>query len=507
MAPVLVFRRVTSLVVARSIVWISASRGISQLVSLAVTLYVARLLDPADYGLVAMAGIWTATLTLAAGFGLGTALIQFPDLEQSEINACFWLTFALSVAACLLLIGVAPSIALWFGSPPVTDVLRVLALSLPLTVLRLVPDSLMRKQLAFDKLCKTEIVATAVALPVTLALALRGMGVWALVIPLLLAPASQAVAAFWFVRWRPTLELGSRRFGAIVRYSLHSLGSRVLWMVYEGADVFVLGKVSGETLLGYYSMGKQLALLPADKLTAIATEVATPVFAILQADALRMRETFLRAVRLVILVTVPASAGVALVGPEIVRLALTEKWLPAAPLLQLLTIFAMVRSLAVLLPPVLMARYRAGFIVFYNAVRLVIMTAALAIGAILAGAVGASLAWVTVYPLLVAWLLVTTCREIDVSGRDLWDEVRSPIIAATLMTIAILLTDWSLLGGRSPAPALVIKVVAGATVFLTAIFCLGGRSAQELRHWAGLGMATLRVLSETAAVPRGIGRI
>jgi O-antigen/teichoic acid export membrane protein len=163
--------------IAKSVFWIVWSRGGIQLLSFASTLLVARLLNPSDYGVMALAGIWTTTIAMIAEMGLSSAIIQFQDLEDRDLNSCFWLTMGVAGIGYLGLYVAAPAIAGWFFSPMLSDVLRVVGLALPLTAIRIVPDSLLRKRLALDKVSQAEIAAVVVTIPVVLGMAWVGAGV------------------------------------------------------------------------------------------------------------------------------------------------------------------------------------------------------------------------------------------------------------------------------------------------------------------------------------------
>ena len=130
---------------ARATFWVVWSRGVVQGISLVSTLIVARLLTPDDYGLMALAVVWTGALGLVAEFGLGAALVQFRDLRDAELNACFWLITGLSILAYVALYAAAPTIATLFANDALSGFLRVVALAVPLVAVRIVPDSLLRK--------------------------------------------------------------------------------------------------------------------------------------------------------------------------------------------------------------------------------------------------------------------------------------------------------------------------------------------------------------------------
>src|SRR5438132_5838056 len=265
--------------IAKSVFWIVLSRGGVQVLAFLSTLAVARMLDPSDYGLMALAGVWTATIAMVAEMGLGSAIIQFRDLEDRDLNSCFWLTMGIAGIGYLGLCIAAPVIAAWFSSPMLSDVLRVVGLTLPLTALRIVPDSLLRKRLALDKVSQAEIAAALVTLPVMLGMAWAGAGVWALVAGALVQPLAQDVVIIRFASWWPGLRIGGRRFRGVVSYSMHTLGARMCWVAYQQADSFVLGKVFGGTVLGFYSMAKQIATLPVEKVSGVVNLIASPMMA------------------------------------------------------------------------------------------------------------------------------------------------------------------------------------------------------------------------------------
>jgi O-antigen/teichoic acid export membrane protein len=137
--------------VARSIFWLAWSRGVIQLLSFATTVLVARILVPADYGVMALASVFVGTATMLADMGLGTAIVQFRDLGRRELNTCFWITVMLATIAYAVLSLGAPMIAGWFAVPRLAEVLPVLALALPLSACSAVSDSLLRKRLALDR--------------------------------------------------------------------------------------------------------------------------------------------------------------------------------------------------------------------------------------------------------------------------------------------------------------------------------------------------------------------
>src|SRR5436309_3446982 len=132
--------------IAKSVFWLVWTGVGLQILSLLSAMFVARLLDPSDYGIMAVAGIFTSTIALLVELGLGAAIVQFRDLEEEELNACFWFAISIAGVAYVLLFLAAPAMATWFGIPVLCKVLRVLGLMFPFAAVGVVPDGLLRKQ-------------------------------------------------------------------------------------------------------------------------------------------------------------------------------------------------------------------------------------------------------------------------------------------------------------------------------------------------------------------------
>src|SRR6266850_1161587 len=494
--------------VARSLFWVVWSRGVVQVASFLSALVVARLLNPADYGLMALAGVWTYAMALIGELGLGAAIVQFSDLEDRELNACFWLVVAMAGLGYLVLYASAPAIAAWFASPMLSNVLRVAGVSLPLVALRTVPDSLLRKRLELDRVSQAEIASMLAAIPVVLGMAWAGAGVWALVAGTLVMPLVQDVVSFWFVRWWPGLRVGSKRLGEILRYSLAALGARVGWAVYQQVDAVVLGKFFGEVVVGLYSMAKLLGTLPVDKVSVVANQLALPIMAGLQGDRGAMRTSFLRGLRLVACLTVPLCVGTALVADDFVYLVLAEKWRPMVPLLQVLSLLGLIRSLDALLPPVLFARYRTAFLFWWTGALLVVMPFAFWAGAAGMGALGVALAWIVVYPVIMAGMAREALRELELGWKTVGGQLRPVMVATLVMVGCLMMVRWILPASDffDHLARLVLAATLGGVVYAMGILWQGGVLVDEIGEVAGwLALPFLRGKAAVSNVPRSDG--
>lgn len=471
---------------ARSVFWLVWSRGVVQGLSFVSTIVVARLLSPSDYGLMALVSIWTGTLDLLSELGLGAAIIQFRNLDDRDLNACFWLTMSAAGLGTIFLYGAAPMIALWFATPPLTGLLQVVCFLLPLTAVRVIPDSLLRKRLELDKISQAQILGSLVTIPVVLSAAWAGAGVWALVAGAFMTALTQDIFLFWRVWWWPGLRMGGARLREVLVFSLTTLSGRLCWTVYQQTDTFVLGKVAGKDMLGLYSMAKELATLPVSRISAVVNQLVFPVMAELQTDQEALRTAFIRGVRLVAWVTFPVCIGIAVSAEDLVRTILTEKWLSVTPLLQVMSFYGLVKSFDVFLPSVLLARYRASFLSVYTAALLVVMSLAFWIGASWWGAMGVTLAWVTVYPLVMLIMAREALGEIGLPWRVLIVQLWSPFAASIFIAASILLAHRGALAAEVSAATtrLLVMGFAGGCTYGATLLLMGGPVRTEIREVA-----------------------
>ena len=463
--------------IARSMFWITWSRGLLQVLSFVTTLLVARILVPADYGVMALAGFWTGIAGILADMGVGSAIIQFRDLSKREIDTCFWITMTLAVGCSAVLSLSAPLIARWFMVSRLADVLPVLSLVLPFTASRVVSDSLLRKRLALDRVSQAEIIGAVVALPLMLGCAIAGLGVWALVVGALVSPVVRSVATFAFAPWWPGLHLGGQRVKEIVHFSLATLGVKIMWSLREWSNTLVIGKVTGQAeIVGLYSMAEEIATLPGNKISTVVNMLSSPVMAELQKDVDAMRAAFYRALRLTAAIAMPAAAGMALVADDLVGAVLGPKWLPAVPVLRVLSLYAAIRTVDVLLPPVLFARRRESFLFWYCAALLVLAPAGAVLGAVWNGALGAVMVSTPIYCAVMLFMAHTALAEMRSGFLQLWWALW-PILTATTVMAAVVLFLREFAFAGQPGSALLRLIflsVSGAVTYSATLFTMGG---------------------------------
>jgi O-antigen/teichoic acid export membrane protein len=362
----------------------------------------------------------------------------------------------------------------------------VAGLALPLASVRVVPENLLRKELSFDRIARTQVLAALVAIPTTLLLALAGAGVWALVASSLAMALTQALDLFAGARWRPSLEVGSTRARDLFRFCRHTLGGRVCWAVYQQTDVLFLGKYAPVPSVGVYSMAMQLVAFPIDKVFSLVNEISYPAMARVQQDVDTLQRSALRSFKLVALLAFPIYGGLALVADDLVRVVLTEKWLGAVPIVRVLAAYGALSSLAVLLAPLMLARYRPDVVFRYSFAQMLIMPAAFWVGSAWGGPTGVALAWTLAYPAALSWLTRQVLSELQLRPGQLARALLPAGAAATVMGCVVLAvrTGVEAWFPEHGASRLALSVATGVVCYSVATWLLDGGFVAELARLA-----------------------
>ncbi|SFU51552.1 Membrane protein involved in the export of O-antigen and teichoic acid [Nitrosomonas eutropha] len=417
--------------------WTAGGKLGAQVITWAITLVVMRLLTPEDYGLLAMASVFVAFMLMLSEAGLGPALIQKQDLDETALRSVFAIVIIANISLLLLLNLLTPFIAAFFDEERLIPILHVLSLQFLLTIFGTLPSVQLYRQLKFRSLSLISFLTTIVGSILTLVLAFAQFGVWALVLGNLFASilsviAMNVVAPLHFL---PKFSVAGMR--NLLSFGGNITLSRLLWFFFTQADAVIVGKLLGKEILGFYSIAMQLASLPVQRISSIINQVAFPVFSRIQDNPEQFRSFILKAMRVLSLIAFPVLWGISSVANEIVLLFLGQKWHIAILPLQLLALMMPLRMIVNFLPTAIDALGRPDVGVKNVLLASIVMPLALLAGSYW-GIVGVALAWVTVYPLV---LLVNIHRMLQVIALQLSDFFYA-IAPATGSAIGMYLTVW-----------------------------------------------------------------
>lgn len=467
---------------ARSLAWRAAADWSSQVITWTVFLVVARLLSPADFGIVGMAVVAYSYLRLVGQFGLPVTIPTLRDLTEDQIAQLNSVAAVLGIACFGVACGLAYPLALFFKTPRLFPVVVVTCSALLAFGFGAVPEGLLGKDLRFRRLAIGSSACDILSAAVTLLMAWRGFAYWALVAGNL---SSQVAFAALVVIWRPCRfawpRLGSIRKALLVCW--HNLVSLLAFASYDRLDNVTAGRVLGPSALGFYAMAWNLATVPLEKVATLVTYILPSYLAAVQSDTAALRRYLRGLSELMALAVFPASVGLALVAHDFVPLLLGSKWEPMAPVLEVLCPYVAFRSLVSLLDKTLIGIGQTRYVMWAQLWALLILPCGFYIGSHW-GICGIAWGWVAFYPLVALPLYWKTFRTIDLRLRDYLSVLRPALEGIAIMVVGVGILKYHLPEGQPRVLRLAAEVLSGAALYAGAILLLHRQRALALWNLA-----------------------
>jgi O-antigen/teichoic acid export membrane protein len=462
----------------RGIAWTGAMKWFGQIVSWASTIVVARVLQPQDYGVVAMATLFLGLVTLVNEFGLGVAIVAHRDLspdQRAQINGFAVVVGLAAYAVCAA--GAIP-LAVFFGVAEVSSVVVVMSIPVAIGALRTVPAALLERDLRFKLLAAIEAIQVSLQALVVVTLALAGFGYWSLALggvagAFVSTGLIQACRPSGFAWPRPASIRGA------LALSNHVLGSRVAWYVQSNADFLVAGRVLGQSALGAYTLGWTIASAPIDKITSLVARVTFPVFAAVQDDLAALRRYLLTLTEGLAVLAFAAGVGLALVAADFILVVLGPKWEAAIMPLRILAILGAHRATTPLLPQILNLTGESRFGMYTALAKTLLLPVAFYAGSFW-GVSGIATAWLLIHPVTALPTYFRVFERIELAATDYLRSLWPATSSALAMTAGVLALKLVLPPHWTPAPRLVLEVAMGGAAYLLAMATLHRRCLHAL---------------------------
>lgn len=333
-------------------------------VQFVIGIVLARLLEPAQFGLLAMLTVFMAIAQSLLDSGFSAALIQKKEVSQEDAGSVFYFNVVISVVLAGAMCLAGPWIAAFFRQPALTALARGMSLVLVINAFGAVQATLLRRNLDFKVQTQISIVSGVGSGVVGILMAYRGFGVWSLV-GQQIAAAILKSAMLWVMNpWRPGFVFCLRSLNHMFGYGMWVMLSGLLNQIFINMYDIVIGRLFSPAALGFYTRARRLEEMPSQTLSQIVTRVSFPVFSAIQDDDVRLKNGLRKAISMLMFANCPVMLGLAVVARPLVIVLLTEKWLPSVPYLQLLCVGGVLLPLHTLNLNMLMAKGRSDL--FFN---------------------------------------------------------------------------------------------------------------------------------------------
>jgi lipopolysaccharide exporter len=465
--------------IARGVAWMTGARLGVQALGLLSTMILARLLTPADFGLIALAMSVVALLETLSHFGFEMPLIHKRDATRSDFDTAWTLNILVAGIICTTIALVAPLATRFYGEPRIEAILYWIAAGHFVLSFQNIGTVLFRKQLNFKRDFALQISQKMAALAFAIPLAFALRSYWALVAGMVVGNVAAVVVSYLFLPYRPRFALSSWR--ELFSFSKWVQINGMLSFARDRGAVFIIGRALDAPSVGMFTMANEIASLPSTTLVAPLNRAIFPGFARMAHDDRILRDGYRSFLGMIALVAVPAAAGVSAVAALIVPVVLGPQWPAAVPLLALLALAGASRTLTASTISVHYATGQPHKQTLMNGIQALTLLPAVALAVSFSGLQAAAWAYFlhSVFVLLPVcyWILV---RSTSIRVADIWQSIWRPVASAALMygvtkTIA---DAWATPEPFAALARLIVAVAAGALLYAVTVAILWGLSGR-----------------------------
>jgi len=454
--------------IAAGAAWMIVFKLLDRSIGIVSVVILARLLVPADFGLVAMATAIIAIIELLSAFNFDMALIQRQQETRAHYDTAWTLNIALAAVCALLIAAAAYPAGAFYGDSRLGPIMLWLSLATLIRGFDNVGVVAFRKELKFNREFQLLLTKRIVGFLVTISIALATRSYWALVLGILAGSVGGVVLSYLFHPFRPRFDLTAR--GELLHFSKWVVFSNIINTLASRAADLIIGKSLGPGPLGLFNLAYEISYLPSTELTAPISRAVYPSYAKVASDQTRLTAQFLDVLGLTALLTMPVAVGIAAVAPLLVPLLLGNAWRETVPLMEILALSGLLVSLRTNTGYVFMAMGRSELLAVMTIVRFAVVVPALVLGTIYFGVKGA--AW-TILGTSIVMLPVTHWfmhRVLRIRWAKHTNELWRPAVAAIGMALLVreylAWTEHGFAAGNAVL-ALASAVVLGIVVYVS----------------------------------------
>jgi teichuronic acid exporter len=412
-----------------------ANAGITFLIGIIL----ARILSPAEFGLIGMITIFIAVSNSIVDSGFSSALIRKVEPKNVDYNTVFYFNLCLGIGLYIVLFFSAPAISQFFKEPILISITRVMGTILIINAFGIVQRSLLVKEVDFKTQTKISLIASIMSGFVGIVLALKGFGVWSLVSQQISRQLLNSIFLWVFNTWRPALEFSKESFQELFGFGSKLLISGLIDTIYNNIYYLIIGKFYSAVQLGQYTRAEQFNSIFSSNLTNVVQRVSYPVLCSIQDDGERLKLTYRRVIKATMLVTFACMLGLVAIAKPLILLLIGVKWMPAVAYLQIICFAGMLQPLHAINLNMLMVKGRSDLFLRLEIIKKAIAVIPISLG-IFYGI--EFMLWGSVF-LSFAGYLLNSYYSARLINYSTWAQIKD-IYPSFLVSIIVAAAMWSL---------------------------------------------------------------
>lgn len=365
------------------VLWSAVDNFAAQAITFLVGIILARLLTPAEFGLIGMLAIFISVSETFINSGFTNALIRKNDATETDYSTVFYFNLAAGVTLFVILFFTAPYIGRFFNEPQLIPIVRVLAIGLIISSLTIIQRTTLTKRIDFKLQAKISLISGILSGIIAIAMAYKGFGVWSLVVKTLSAQAITSLLLWLWNRWRPTLVFSRKSFKELFSFGSKLLASGLIDTLYQNMYYVIIGKFFSPADLGFFTRAKGFVDLPSTNLDAVMTRVTYPVLSQMQDDKVKLKAGYKRMIKSIMFISSVLLIGMAAISEPMIITLIGEPWRKAILYLQIISFIGMLYPLHALNLNMLQVLGRSDLFLRLEIIKKIISIPAIVIGVLI----------------------------------------------------------------------------------------------------------------------------
>ncbi len=454
----------------QGMLWVGGDQLGRRVVDQVFAIILVRLLSPRDFGIVALAAVFTTLLRMFGNMGLGASIVQRQEVDEEYLSTAFWANLVAGVTLTAVAAAAGGVVGRWLHEPIVGLVLIVLSLRFLITAGAATQLAIIMRRMDYRTLSLRNVVSTLAGGLIGVTMAYRGMGVWSLVGQELGMITLGTVLLYRATHWRPKLRFSMEKFRDLWSFGGQLQLSSLFNYLVRNMDNLLVGRYLGSTALGFYALGYNIFLAPLNDI-GLLNRVMFSALSRLQGDEARLKRGFLRVTEYATMAVLPMMVGLSLVAPLVVVVIFGQKWLQSVPVIRLLTLAGFLQLMMTFAPTALQSAGRADLRLQLSILSVVLYLPAFGIG-LRWGIAGVAGGYLVATAILAPILFRFVARVMGLTLREVWGAVYASVIGCATMAAVVGSTMWAL-GGATGLPQVVmlaLLVAIGAVVYAAVVW-------------------------------------
>jgi len=446
--------------------WVALANILGQVMSLISMVILARLLTPDDFGVFAILMIFVGFLSMFVGMGSSAAIVHIDNPSEKLLSSIFYFNVFSGTLFCIILIVLSGPISVFFENPEIEELLRWLSLTFVIGSFTGVQGALFTKKLDFKTSTIIEFIATFVSLSIGIIAAMKGLGVYSLIIRTMAGSILSAILTWNISQWKPKLVFSIEELKKVFHFTTNLTGFTFINYFSRNVDNFLIGKFLGASSLGVYNIAYNIMLYPLQNISNVLTRVLFPAFSQMKDDNEKFKKGYLRVIFFIALVSFPLMTGLMATSDIFVSVVFGEKWHNLATLLLILAPVGMMQAIRRTLGSIFMAKGNVKTMFRIGSINAAIIVISFIMG-IPFGTEGVALSYAIANTIISYPNLAISWRQIDLSVKEGLSEIFPILVFSIIMGLGVVF-----LGGvfedhiENQIIRLIVMVLSGMIIYL-----------------------------------------